>query len=65
MAIGAPRFLADFTGSLRLKPMQPGVAGTKPELALDFRADAGAARFVVRQTGQRHEADSLVAILFE
>jgi hypothetical protein len=34
-------------------------------LELDFDADSGGARLVMRQSGDSHEADSLVAILFE
>jgi hypothetical protein len=35
------------------------------ELTLDFHSNPGAPGFVVCQSGQSHEADSLIAVLFE
>ena len=35
------------------------------ERASDFRSDSRCARFVVREARERHETDSLIAVLFE
>jgi hypothetical protein len=43
----------------------PTIEIINQELTLDFHSNPGAPRFVVCQSRQSHEADSLIAVLFE